>query len=288
MATGFGVGPDSQGNGTTPDDIQRITSAEYIWPGIINGCAVTGTTGMSYRVAGGAAVIRVGPTAKIKVPVFEQTVPTQPAPAVGTRTDIVYVKQNFTGSEGNNAVVVGVGQSLPANALELERFVISAGHTSTNQAGRTGNPVFARPVGGQFGVLYTYTDTDKTVRGPDYVGKKGAGSFNLWTDSDLDIILTSTIANAAVNDNYGSVFYRIFIDDKLVRTIERKYERVWESKDFTTPVTLNKGRHTVHYEVSTRYTPSGQNGQWRVLHREGAELFAGDILTVVHRGVATL
>lgn len=288
MATGFGIGPDVRGNGTTPEDIQRITSAEYIWAGILNRCTVTGTTGMSYKVEGGAAVIQVGPAAKVKVPVFEQTIPTTAAPTVGSRTDIVYVKQNFPATDGDNAVVVGVGQTLPANALELDRFTVPAGVTSTNQCQRVGNPIFARPVGGQFGVLYSYTDTDKTVRGPDYVGKKGAGSFNLWTDSDLDIILTSTIANAAVNDNYGSVFYRIFVDDKLVRTIERKYERVWESKDFTTPVTLNKGRHTVHYEVSTRYTPSGQSGQWRVLHREGAELFAGDILTVVHRGVATV
>lgn len=288
MATGWGVGPDKNGNGTTPEDIQRITSAEYIWAGILNRCTVTGTTGMSYKVEGGAAVIQVGPVAKVKVPVFEQTIPTTAAPTVGSRTDIVYVKQNFPATDGDNAVVVGVGQTLPANALELDRFTVPAGVTSTNQCQRVGNPIFARPVGGQFGVLYSYTDTDKTVRGPGYVGKKGAGSFYLWTDSDLDITLTSTIANAAVNDNHGSVFYKIFVDDKLVRTIERKYERVWESKDFVTPITLDKGRHTVHYEVSTWYTPEGQDGRWRVLHREGAELFAGDIFTVNHRGVATL
>lgn len=287
MATGFGIGPDSNGNGTTPDDIQRITSAEYIWPGIINRCGVTGTTGMAYKVEGGAAIIQVGPTAKIKVPVFEQTIPTQPAPTVGARTDIIYVKQNMPASDGNNAVVVGVAQTLPVNALELERFTVPAGASSTNQAQKVGNPIFARPVGGQFGVLYTHTDADRTIRGPGYVGKKGAGSFNLWTDSDLDIVLTSTVANASGNDNHGSVFYRIFVDNRLVRSIERKYERVWESKDFTTPITLDKGRHTIHYEVSTRYTPSGQDGRWRVIHNEGSDIFAGDIFTVVHRGVAT-
>lgn len=288
MATGFGVGQDRNGTGTSPEDIQRITSAEYIWPGIINKCGVSTTTAMSYKIEGGAAVIQVGPAAKVKVPIFEQTIPTAPAPATGTRTDIIYVKQNFPASDGSNSVVLGVAQTLPANSLELDRFTIPAGATSTNQAQRIGNPIFTRAVGSQFGTLYSFTDTDRTVRAPGYTGKKGAGSFFLWTDSDLDITLTSTVANAAVNDDSGSILYKIFVDNRLIRSIERGYGRIWDSKDYTTAITLPKGNHTIHYEVSTRYTPAGQPGRWRVIHREGAELFAGDILTVIHRGVATL
>lgn len=287
MATGFGMGPDQNGNGTTPDDIQRITSAEYIWAGIINGCTVNQTTGMSYQVDGGAAVIRVGEFAKVKVPVFAQTIPTLPAPATGSRTDIVYVKQNFPASDGNNQVVIGVGTSLPANSLELARYQIPAGITSTRQATYLGNPIFTRPVGGQFGTLLQLTDTDTSTHKPGEVITRGVGSFYLWTDSDVEINLSSCISTpgSGVND-YGSVMYTIYIDDKIFKSWERAYNNVWEIKQFTQYAYLPLGRHTIKYTAQTRWVPSGKPGQWQVRHGY-AEKFPGDELTVVHSGVAT-
>lgn len=286
MATGFGVGPDANGNGTTPDDIQRITSAEYIWPGIINRCKVTGTTGMSYYIEGGAAVIQVGAVAKVKVPVFEQTVPTQPAPTTGSRTDIVYVKQNFAATDGNNNVIVAVGQTLPANSLELARFTVNAGITSTKQAVAIGNPIYTRPVGASFGVLFRAVDQGNGVNGVLTKHTRGVGSFNLWTDSDVEIQISSCVSGPFANDNTGSVIYKVYVDDKIVAAFERAFNRYWETKQFSTMVTLPVGRHTVKYTVEGQAAEPGQTGQWQIRYG-GEDKFPGDVITVIHRGVAT-
>lgn len=292
MAVGFGVGPDQNGNGTTPEDIQAITSAEYIWAGILTGCDVKGTSGMSYQITAGGVIIQMDAFHKIKVPVLAQTVPTAAAPATGSRTDIIYVKQNFPGTDGNNAVVVGVGTSVPANAVEIGRMVIPAGATSTKQGTPTGNRIFTRPVGSQFGVLFSAVDTDSTEHAPGQVLTRGAGAFTLWTDSDVELKLSSCIsasdsAQGTQLDEYGSVFYKIYVDDVLQYTWERRFDRVWESKEFSRLVTLNQGRHTVKYTAETRWNPPGQSGKWKVRYG-GVNKFSGDDFRVIHRGVATL
>lgn len=290
MATGFGVGPDQNGNGTTPEDIQAITSAEYIWAGILTGCDVKGTSGMKYQITAGAVVIRLDDFHKIKVPVLAQTIPTAAAPATGSRTDIIWVKQNFPATDGNNAVVVGVGSSVPSNAVEIGRMVIPAGTTATTQGTPTGNRIFTRPVGSQFGVLFSKVDTDSTVHSPGDVLTRGAGAFSLWTDSDVELKLSSCISTPnpgdVPTDEVGSVFYQIYVDDILQYTWERRFDRVWESKEFSRLVTLDQGRHTVMYKVFTRWYPNGNSGKWQVRYG-GAERFSGDDFRVIHRGVAT-
>lgn len=288
MATGFGVGLDSLGSGTRPEDIQRITSAEYIWAGIINRCNVTKTSGMKYHIDGGAAVISIGEFAKVKVPIFAQDIITEPAPVTGSRTDIVYVHQNLPSVEGNNAVVLGVAQTLPPNSLELARFTMPAGATSTQQAVSIGNPIYTRPVGGQFGELHKSIDSDGSVHTPSQLITRGNGRFNLWTDSDVEIKLSSCIS--AVNmaaDHYGSVIYKIYVDGNLLRSWERRFDRVWESKEFSQIVQLDAGTHDVYYTAQTRWYPSGMTGEWQVRHG-GAEKWTGDDFRVFHRGVATL
>lgn len=292
MATGFGVGPDQNGNGTTPEDIQAITSAEYIWAGILTGCDVKGTSGMKYQITAGAVVIRLDDFHKIKVPVLAQTIPTAAAPATGSRTDIVWVKQNFPATDGNNAVVVGVGSSVPSNAVEIGRMVIPAGTTATTQGTPTGNRIFTRPVGSQFGVLFSKVDTDTSEHAPGQVLTRGAGSFALWTDSDVELKLSSCVsatdlANGATADEYGSVLYQIYVDDVLQYSWERRFDRFWESKEFSRLITLPQGRHTVKYTVATQFKPDNQSGKWKV--RYGTEKkFSGDDFRVMHRGVATV
>ena len=288
MAVGFGVGPDQNGNSTMPEDIQAIISAEYIWAGIITGCDVKGTSGMNYQVVAGAVVIKLDDFHKIKVPVLAQTVPTAAAPATGSRTDIIYVKQNFPSTDGNNAVVVGVGASVPANAVEIGRMVIPAGATSTNQGTPTGNRVFTRPVGAQFGVLFSSVDTDTTVHKPGEQLTRGAGSFGLWTDSDVELKLSSCVSSEFdTKEEYGSVIYRIYVDDILQYSWERRFDRFYESKEFSRLVTLKAGRHTVKYTVEHRFNPSGMSGNWRVRYG-GVDKFSGDDFRVIHRGVATV
>ncbi|QAB18798.1 hypothetical protein Leucomu_13550 [Leucobacter muris] len=77
------------------------------------------------------------------------TVPTTAAPASNSRIDIVYMRARFTANaDGSSTPEFGVRQgtpavnpvdpSLPVGALELARFVVPAGVTSTQAAGVAG------------------------------------------------------------------------------------------------------------------------------------------------------
>ena len=112
MATGFGITHDAQGNGTTPEDIQAITAAEYPTPGVISGCDVTGTSAMQWHVNDGAVVIKLAPGRSVRVPVTAQNLTTEPAPNTGSRVEYIYVKQNLPASDGSNTAVVKIGPTV--------------------------------------------------------------------------------------------------------------------------------------------------------------------------------
>lgn len=290
MATGFGIGPDAQGNGTTPDDIQVITAAEYANPGILAGCEVTGTTGMSYQIKPGAVVIALAKDRYVKAPVAPQSIPTEPAPTVGSRTDVIYIKQNLTASDGNNAVVAGVGRSAPANSIEIGRYVVSAGVTSTNQATRAGDTKYARPIGGTLGTLATHTEMDTTPRGAGTF-KRGATSFSLPTDRTIEFQFQSCVSVDISPPSHqperpgGSVVYRIYIDDVMIRSYERRYTNVWDVQTFSFRKDLSAGRHTVHYTVHQQWIEAGSSGLWRVRYG-GVANFPGDVYWVNDIGIA--
>lgn len=292
MATGFGIGPDKNGNGTTPEDIQMITAACYSNPGIIAGCQVTGTTSMAYSVKAGAVIIRLASDRYISAGVSGQTIPTDPAPTVGSRTDVVYVKQNLPATDGDNAVIVGVGRSAPANSVEIGRFEVRAGVTSTAQAQATGNTSYALPVGSSLGTLAGYVDTDTSVRA-EGVFKRGSVSFYLPTDRQVEFSLQSCVSTDIAADMHaplkpgGSVMYKIYVDDVLQRSFERRFTNLWDVQHFEFGAFLNVGRHTAYYTVERRWVEAGGTGKWRVQHGH-AEKFPGDIFHVGDRGVAVV
>ena len=154
MATGFGITHDAQGNGTTPEDIQAITAAEYPTPGVISGCDVTGTSAMQWHVNDGAVVIKLAPGRSVRVPVTAQNLTTEPAPNTGSRIEYIYVKQNLPASDGSNTAVVKIGPTVPANAVMLAKREIRAGQKSTSTSRELGNIVYAQPVGTSFGLLH--------------------------------------------------------------------------------------------------------------------------------------
>lgn len=289
MATSFGIGPDQNGNGTTPDDIQVITGAEYVNAGILAGCKVTATSGMNYQIGAGAVVIQISTGKMVKAPVAAQTIPTTGAPATGSRTDIVYVKQNFPGTDGNNAVIVGVGSSVPSNAVEIGRMVIPAGATATNQGTPTGNTIYARPVGGMLGLLGSARDTDTTEHTTGTF-TRGAMSFYVPTDRYIELSLVSCVsagndpATGYVLNETGSVFYRVYVDDILAFSFERPFTQYWDARHFETGYQVQAGQHTVKYTVERRHVLSGSSGKWKVRYG-GADKFPGDFFCVTDRGV---
>lgn len=292
MATGFGVGNDANGNGTTPDDIQTITAAEYANPGILAGCEVTGTSAMSYSVKAGAVVISISAGRYVKAPVIPATIPTEPAPATGSRTDVVYVKQNFPATDGSNAVVVGVGRTAPANSIEIARYTVNAGITATTQAVRIGNTRYARPIGSTLGYLGGAVDTDGTVHAGELL-TRGSVSFYLPTDRSVEFSLQSCVSTdtSAANNGPrvpgGSVMYKVYVDGVLQRSFERGYSTLWDVQHFEFGMPLNVGAHTASYTVERRWVEQGATGKWRVRHG-GAEKSPGDIFQITDRGVAVI
>lgn len=290
MATSFGIGPDQNGNGTTPTDIQVITGAEYVNAGILAGCLVTTTTAMSYQISAGAVIIQLSPGKMVKAPVDAQTIPTNPAPATGSRTDIIYVKQNFPSTDsGSNAVVVGVGTSVPANAIEIGRVVIPAGAANTKAGTPSGNTIYARPVGGMLGLMGSARDTD-TSKHTSEVLTRGAISFYVPTDRYMEVSLVSCVsasedpATGYVRNEGGSVFYKVFMDGQLIWSFERSYNQYFEPKHFESGFQVNVGAHNFYYTVERRHVPSGASGEWKVRYG-GSDKFPGDFFTITDRGV---
>lgn len=287
MATAFGIANDPQGNGTTPDDLQAIIAAQYPEAGILSGCEVTGTSGMQYKISAGAVVAHLAPNRAVFVPVTAQTINTQPAPNTGIRQDYIYVKQNTLAVDGNINATVGVGPSVPAGAVMLSQRPIPAGLQATTAAPEAGNPVYSRPVGGSLGILHRNYHEDPVVRDKGSF-RRGAGTFYVPTDRNIDIRISSTVANgqpgkweSASTSDQGVVRYDVYLDDQLIFCREREFNNVFDTRDVARVWTVKPGLHRIHYVVSHiwgyRY--------WRV--RGGTERrYAGDQFTIVDMGVA--
>jgi hypothetical protein len=300
MATGLGVphvvtpqGPV----GTTPEDMQRIIAAEYSTAGIIDGCDVSGTATMEYRVSAGAVVLSTGTDMAIKIPVVATTLPAAAAPATGTRTDLIYVRQLFpTEASPDNTAFVGVTSgALPANSVLLDQRVVPAGATATTATTSVANRKFARPVGGSLGRLHLAVDTGGTVFRPTSKVTRGAGRMYVPTDRDVELTMISTVAmcdaDGRTPDQYwfSSVLYKFYVDNQLVRSWERSISRLWDSHQYSFIHAMSEGEHTVHYTVEGQWFPADANPiykYWTVRHG-GTDKFSGDDFRVYDRGVIT-
>lgn len=287
VSVGFGMGPDQNGTSTQPENIQVITAAEYANPGILAGCEVSTGTDMRYKVAAGAVIIALDKSHYVKCAVDEQYTAPVTAPATGTRTDIIYVKQNLPTANGNNAVVVGVGATLPVNAQEIARYTVSAGATASNQFTRTGNTIYARPIGGMLGLLGDAVDMDTSEHTSELL-TRGSVSIYVPTDRYCELSLASCVSTSDTNGNVfdetGSVVYKFYQDGNLIATWERPYNRYWDIKQYVRGVTMQAGRHTFSYTVQRRFVPSGASGKWKVRYGY-TEKFPGDYFAITDRGV---
>lgn len=289
MATAWGIGPDANGNGTTPEDIQRIIAAQYMNAGIIDGADVRGTASMSYTVTAGAVILDTGADMAVMVPVPATTVATTAAPATGSRTDTVYVKQNLPGSDASSMAVVGVTSgAAPSNSIVLAKFTINAGMTSTSGANQTHNRKFAVPVGASLGRLHRYSPAASSAAQPNGVTTRGAGRIYVPTDRDIEIDMVSTVRAAHEdgsrnNEGIGSVMYKFYVDGQHVKSWERRYDRMYETKQFSFIHALTEGEHTVHYTTELQFVQVSP-GYWAIA-KDGTEKWPGDVFTVSDRGV---
>lgn len=288
MATGFGIANTKEGVGTTPEDIQAITAAEYPEAGIINGCTVEGTSTLAWKVNAGAVVAHLAKGRAVRIPVQEQTINTRPTTPGASRTDYIYVQQNQPATDGNNSAVVKIGSAVPQGAVMLSKREIRPGVSATSAIPESGNPVYSRPVGGSLGILHRHYHEDDAVRDQGSF-TRGAGTFFVPTDRNIDIRISSTVANgkpgqweSATTADQGVVRYDVYLDDQLIFCREREFNNVFDTRDVARVWTVKPGLHKIHYVVSHIWGFRF----WRV--RGGTERrYAGDQFTIVDMGVAS-
>lgn len=298
MATAWGVDRDANGNGTTPEDFQRIIASMFMNAGTVDGLDVKGTASMAYTVSAGSAIIDTGPDMAVWASSPAITVLTDPAPTTGSpRVDTIYIKQNFPGSQGDSFTSVGVakGVAAPANSVVIGRFTVGLGITATTAAVQNKDRDYARPVGGSLGTLVKVVDSDPTLHRFDDPIKKGQGRFVVPTDRNLELHLTSTVLRTQANGTpqpgnlRAALRYHIYVDNTLVETRIREYQGHYaKSEEFTIHTSVLAGEHTVHYTVWRVWTETGindDNDYWKIMHG-GAEKYPGDVIIVKDVGVA--
>lgn len=287
MPSGFGVDRAPDGlSGTSSQDIRRINAALYK-PGIIDGCFVsTSASAMTYTVTSGVVAIQTAVGEIVLAPVNQTTVTAAAAPVSGSRTDIVYAKQRFPSivGEGDANVVVGVASVLPANAVELRRYIVNAGTTSTNGAVVTGDRVQSTTYGGMQGVLHKWQNTYSGPLSTNLI-REGYGTFNLTTDRYVTFrvkaVLNAIGASGFDNSKYtehGFLFG--FEQGDFVLHCTPGLHQAWATYQFESQVVLPAGQHTVNLgsfrivgpgQAETHYGTDGQG-----FGREGVQFTVTD------------
>ena len=281
--------------GTTTQDMQRIIAAEYRTAGIIDGCDITTGSTMAYTISAGAVVLDTGHDMAVKVPVAQQTIPTTPAPATGSRTDTIYVRQNFpTEANPDNSSFVGVTSgAAPSNTVVIDRRTVPAGATGTSATTSIHNRKFALPIGGSLGRQHMALDTGGQVYTPTSKVTRGAGNIYVPTDRDLEFNMVSTVAmcdsQGGTPEQYwsASVLYTFYVDGVAVKSWEREINRIWSSQQFSFIHAMPEGQHTVHYTLEGRWFPDIANSIYKfwTVREGGARLVPGDQFRVYDRGV---
>lgn len=300
MTSGWGVDATvSAGgivtSGTTSADVRKVWGGLYT-PGIISGCQITrSATAMQYTVSSGVAAIP-GATGEIYMaPVNQTTVTVAPAPGTGTRVDVIYAVQRIPSSGDSNVAVSAVSfdtesaVSLPANALELDRYQTSAGQISTNASVRLGDSTYSIPYGGTLGTLAYYNNT---YNGPLSVNllREGYRTFDLPSDRRVrfqySVVLSAADAYGFDNSKYCEYGYLFNSDrvagsgDFILHTTPGLHQ-AWATYQFESTLNLPAGRNTVHIAglrivgPGQAYQHSGTDGSG--FGRRGGEFIVDDL-----------
>lgn len=279
MTSGFGVDATADGtSGTSSSDIRKINGGLYT-PGIISGCAVTtSASAMSYTIASGVVAIRCATDEIILAPVATTTISTPAAPTTGSRTDIVYVQQRYPSIEGDANLVVAAGTTLPARAVELRRYIVSAGNLNTNATVATGGINYSIPYGASLGVLHRWQNTYSGLLSTALI-REGYGQITLPTDRrvkfSVNALLYAAGASGFDNSKYTEHYYLpnlnggdmvIFTTPGLHQAWGQYYwEHTVDVSAGTWPVNLGSGRMVGPGQAATYYGVSSGFGRTGVV-----------------------
>lgn len=292
MATGFGVDPlilnGVPTKGMTAQDVRQVFGGLYS-PGVISGAVVTtSNAGLTYSISAGVAAIPVSSTEVVLAPIPARTINTT-APTTGSRTDIIYVRQEFASGNSDVDVEIEIATTtIPPNSLEIARYTVPQNAPNTNSAVRTGAVDYSIPYGGSMGLLYSNQSTFNGVptepAGTDVYYL--AGSFDLPTDRRLRFTVSISISTEDGQDGtYGNWVEPIIapqLDGVDLVNWRFRANGTWQtyffSYDTLTPVSA--GPHTVRL----RRNIFSQAGRKVSIHYGGGQ--TGTTFAVTDLGVA--
>lgn len=258
MTTGLGIAPTAAGVGTDSLTLRKIQDA-LIDAGVITGLGVTATTGLTYQVAEGVAALTRGSADGVVLAYTPAvTVTAGAGPASGSRIDSVWIRQHDPNQgDADNLVEVGItagtaattptAPALPTGALELARYLVPSGATSTSAGTSQGSVDYAIPYGGSLGTLY---DNTNTFDGPGDITTKWyteqLGQVTLPTDREVTLELSACISTTTQTDTAAGGWYAAFqVDGVDVVGSEFHLTRTHQTLYFSHTMTLSAGTHTV-------------------------------------------
>lgn len=289
MGYAFGLAPDSNGNGTTPDDLQQVLWGLYKAgkPAIVAGLDVKGRSDMSYAVGAGVAAVPTSTTQVILVPVAAVNVATPAAPSSGTRTDYICVGQS-------GAVTVSTSQ--PANTALLDKRTVPAGTTATTATTSTlGNRLFAPLRGGMAGEVVYWSHG--VANGTAITDKPGTErsmttqTFTLDEDRRLDFHLQASYEMSRPANTYSwgwktaSFVWSVWLDGVRRWSVELGVQEYPETKFASTSFGVPEGTHTVELRRERRLLGTDDSPNDRPIYRSGGtEKWPGTVFKIVDMG----
>ena len=239
--------------GTTPADMQRIIGAQYMNNGIIpnGGLSVEGTSSMAYKVNAGVAFMWTSSAARtgILIPVEETVVETAPAPATGSRQDVIYV---------DTLGVVHVAQaSTHPTGIQIARFTVPAGITATSAAQQRIDRSFAVPTGGALGRMAHWTDPGGGAATMQE-STKTVERFALPSDRLVEIRVTTTLRSVA---GPGSMYFDMTLESpagQVRRRLDVAHTPDWDTRSASWSFGTGAGEN-----VLTVKTVGTKGGTWQ-------------------------
>ena len=246
MGYSWPTAPDSEGNGTSEDDLRQIVGAQYMNQGILpnGGLTVEGRSDMSYRVNAGAAFMWTSESERkgILVPVTAVTIPTEAAPASGSRTDSIYILRD--------GIPRVTSEAPPSTGVLLGKFVIGAGVTSTSAGQKTIDRDFAVATGASLGQLAHWDiptatwegDTDKDV-------VRYSEQFIVPSDRLLRVEVSAYMRSTSSANGWAAI--GVEIDGDWRRALHGAYDGRGDTRSGTWTTSVSEGVHEL--TVFTRH-----------------------------------
>lgn len=236
----LGIPPDQLGNGLTPLQHRRILWAHWATGGVISGCEVQGTSGMSYRVLAGAVVMQIADREAVEVGVNEITVTTEPAAA--SRVD--YIQVDTEGQVYATAAPI-------AGRLTLDVRSVPAGVTATTSTTGVRDRGYAVASTGMLGVLDRWDETRGHLVALPARETLKTGRFVVPGDRRMMVELRHSVTAQGYTDpigmpiggTTGAMLYTITVDEQQWR-LPVYHGRTWQSQTDEIDFWVTAGEHT--------------------------------------------